>query len=327
MRINSLAFVYSFSNHRPRVAAFGGGSTPFGQKPPNAFGTGNTFGTTPQATGAAGFGGGGGGAFGTNTATTGAFGQPAANNATASTSTFGAGGFGATNNSAWGKPAAQTGGFGGIAAGKLESHPLRQQLTSWIATNTSQGTANPPFSEVTERDSGAANVTLHYHSISCMPQYLKFSPEELRVQDYAVGRKNANSNVPAGPPAGGFGATTPATTGFGNTASTGGFGQPTATTGGFGAFGATNNPPTGTSGTGLFGASTTAANPGGFGGLGGTNAANNAFGQPAANTAANPFGSTTNPTGGFGAFGASTPTNTGFGANTNAAKPFGAFGT
>lgn len=112
---------YSFSIHRPRVAAFGGGPAPFGQKPANAFGTGNAFGTTPQAT--AGFGG-AAGAFGSNTAPTGAFGQPAAaNNAAASTSTFGGGGFGAANNNnAWGKPAAQT-GFGAIGGGgKLESH-------------------------------------------------------------------------------------------------------------------------------------------------------------------------------------------------------------
>ena len=120
MIINPLFFVDWFSYPRPRVAAFGGGSTPFGQKPANAFGTGNTFGTTQQPAG--GFGAGG---FGTSTTTTGAFGQPAANNAAASTSTFGGGGFGAANNTAWGKPATQA-GFGGIGGGKLESHRLGQ---------------------------------------------------------------------------------------------------------------------------------------------------------------------------------------------------------
>ncbi|KIM31732.1 hypothetical protein M408DRAFT_327183 [Serendipita vermifera MAFF 305830] len=46
-----------------------------------------------------------------------------------------------------------------------------------------------------------------------MPAYINYSPEELRVQDYTVGRKNASSKVPAGSAATGFGTT--ATTGFG----------------------------------------------------------------------------------------------------------------
>jgi nuclear pore complex protein Nup98-Nup96 len=164
-----------------------------------------------------------------------------------------------------------------------------------------------------------------------MPAYQKYSPEELRVQDYNVGRKNANANVPA---AGGFGAATGATTGFGAANTT--FGQPpstTNTTGGFG-FGAANtntNTNTNTNaGGGLFGTNT--------GGTGFGATATNAFGQPA-NAAApsNPFGANTNTntgTTGFGGFGANanTGTNTtgGFGAAAGAAnnanKPFGGFG-
>lgn len=147
-----------------------------------------------------------------------------------------------------------------------------------------------------------------------MPAYINWSPEELRVQDYAVGRKTANSAVPG---ATGFGAA--ATTGFGAGGTTGGFGQPAAPTTGFG-FGTTTNTSTG---GGLFGGGTTTT--GGFG----QPSTTNAFGQPAASAApANPFGAPAAGTStGFGTFGStSTPTNA-FGATTNAPKPFGGFGS
>ncbi|PVF98109.1 hypothetical protein CPB86DRAFT_785111 [Serendipita vermifera] len=285
---------------------FGTGSTAFG-KPTTGFGaTTGAFGAATQPAQSTGFGGGG---FGANTGTSN-FGQPPS--ATTSTSTFGTGFGSNAATSGWGKQGATT-GFGTQAA----------------APTSPQGTANPPFAETTERDAGAANVTLHYHSISCMPAYQKYSPEELRVQDYAVGRKTATSNVPG---ATGFGAAAPAQTGFGATNTT--FGQPQSTTnptGGFG-FGATNTNTNANANTGggLFGTNTGAT---GFGANTGTT---NAFGQ-ATNAAApaNPFGTNTNTTTGAGVFGgfgaganANTNTNTtgGFGAAANANKGFGAFG-
>ena len=58
-----------------------------------------------------------------------------------------------------------------------------------------------------------------------MPAYINHSPEELRVLDYAVGRKNALTNVPATTQASGIGATT-GITGFGATPASDAFGQP-----------------------------------------------------------------------------------------------------
>ncbi|KAG8827677.1 hypothetical protein FRC19_001525 [Serendipita sp. 401] len=281
---------------------FGAATTGFAPKP-NAFGTTGGFGAaaTPT-TGTGGFGGFGGGTAAPNTG----FGQTNTNTATTGFGT----GFGATNNNntannAWGKTT--TGGFGAAQAP--------------AATATGQGTANPPFQEFTERDTGATNVTLHYHSISCMPAYQNWSAEELRAQDYAIGRKTASSNVPA---AGGFGANAG---GFGAATGAGGFGQPPAQAGGFGGFGGATTNTTG----GLFGNT----NPAGAGTFGATTtpAATNPFGQNTTtntNAPTNPFAPAAPATGTglFGGFGgANTNTTNAFGANNNATKPgFGGFG-
>ena len=108
-----------------------------------------------------------------------------------------------------------------------------------------------------------------------MPAYRNFSFEELRMQDYAVGRKTASGTgfgttnafgaaPAAGPAAGGFGQPSTSTGIFGQPAAatttntfgqpsttTSTFGQPAQPTSGFGGFGQTNT--TSTTTGGLFG--------------------------------------------------------------------------
>lgn len=127
----------------------GGGTSAFGAKP--AFGA---FGGTGTST----FGSGGTGAFGqTNTTGTNAFGQP-----TNTGGAFGGGGlFGA-------KPAT-TGVFGSTPS--TGGTAGNDNATGGVAPVTT-GTANPPYSVHTEKDTtGATAVTLHYQSISMMPAY------------------------------------------------------------------------------------------------------------------------------------------------------------
>lgn len=192
--------------------------------------------------------------------------------------------------------------------------------------------------------------------------YKKWSPEELRLADYAQGRKQGN---PSGAGAfgqssgfGGFGSNTASntqqSTGFGATAnkpatglfgnsSGGGFGQ-TGTTGGFGATNTTNNLFGGNNNTAnkpansLFGASNTNTTQTGGGLFGGGNTSggfgNNAtsgFGASNTNTGTGLFGNNTQnqqkpATTGF-SFGNNTANNTatsGFGStNTTATGGFG----
>lgn len=184
------------------------------------------------------------------------------------------------------------------------------------------GTANTPFNAHIEKD-GATSQNAHYQTITFQQPYQGFSLEELRLQDYAQGRRFGNANGQAGA----FGAST----GFGgfgsntNTsapATTGGFGSNTSSGGGlFGAqnnntsspFGGAQNNTTGgfgsnTSGGGLFG-----AKPATGGGLFGSNTASS--GQSTGGL----FGTAGNT--GTSAFGGG---NTGgFGSNTNAAAAGG----
>jgi nuclear pore complex protein Nup98-Nup96 len=183
-----------------------------------------------------------------------------------------------------------------------------------------------------------------------MQPYQGFSLEELRLADYAQGRKQGNANGQAGAFGassgfGGFGSSTTGTTGFGGTSSAGGmfgstagatsspFGQqqqsagtgfgggttslfgakPAATGGLFGNAAATSGQTSG----GLFGTSTPAfggGTTGGFGSGTGTAAGGGLFG---AGAAAKP---TT-----FGGFGGGAATGTGFGASTGTG--FGASAT
>ncbi|KAI9789260.1 MAG: Nuclear pore complex protein Nup98-Nup96 [Peltula sp. TS41687] len=278
------------------------------------FGTNNNTQTATSA-----FGGGGGmfggnkPAFGTSTTPTtgtGLFGQ----------GTGGVSGFGAANNG-------QTGAFGAPATAFQPG------------TLQSEGTGGVPFAPSTEKEVGPNNTAGPnnvFQSITMMAQYQKFSFEELRLADYAQGRRYGNaSNQP-----GAFGANT----GFG------GFGNTNTNTGtGFGAgaggFGAANNPTTGfgtnQQATGAFGANTGGNNLFGTKPFGQTNNATTSaqtsgglFGTTPATTGntgfagGNPFGgannnNNNNQTGGLNFGGTGTTGGAGFGATGNT----GGFGT
>ncbi|ORY77281.1 nucleoporin autopeptidase-domain-containing protein [Protomyces lactucae-debilis] len=119
---------------------------------------------------------------------------------------------------------ANTGGFGGSS--------VFGQSMNTNQGNVPNGTANPPFAVTSEKE-GTGTGMNHFQSITCMPAYTNASFEELRVQDYAQGRRYGS-----GPATGGFGSS------FGQPSqqSTGLFGQNTST--GFGqspnAFGQSN---------------------------------------------------------------------------------------
>ncbi|KAK5131637.1 hypothetical protein LTR08_000764 [Meristemomyces frigidus] len=306
---------------------FGAAKPAFGAPAATTSGGGGLFGgNTTSTTGAFGGGGGGGGfgatantgtGFGSNTggglfgsqpkpAATG-FGAAATGNSlfgggsTGNTSTgfggnanatpsnpFSSGatstGFGATNtsthtNTGGGFGAANTsgGGFGGFGA------------TSTAGGNNNNGTAALPFQAITEKEA-QSNATVSYQSVTFQEPYKNKSFEELRVEDYAQGRRFGNTNGQAGS-----------------------FGQST----GFGGFGQTN---TSTAGGGLFGSQqgqqNTAASGSTFGGFG--NNANTNTTTPAAN----PFGANTG-----GMFGAQKPAAAGlFGAPATGAST-GGFGS
>lgn len=283
-----------------RPSAFGssafGANTQQQQPATSGFGFGASTSATP------GFGSSttpatGGGLFGSRPAATSSFGSTAP--------ATGGGVFGAANPT-------PTTGFGATA-----STPFGGGATGQV-----QGSVNPEFTATTERDT-STGVNNSYQTITAMPAYRNYSVEELRVQDYQAGRKNAGASGGAFGATGGYGAQT--STPFGQSATSSAFGMPSTssagsafgqTTGGFGqsagGFGQTSN-------TG-FGA----ANTGATGGL---------FGQQST-SAAPAFGSTQPATTGFGGttfgqqpqqqqqntgFGATA--NTGFGASS-AAKPF-----
>jgi nuclear pore complex protein Nup98-Nup96 len=240
-------------------------------------------------------------AFGsTSTSTGGFFGQRPAT-----------GGFGSTpTTTAFGQPQQpqqqqQTPAFGGFGAGGAAFNQP--------AAGANQGTAIADFTATQDRDI-TTGVNNFFQTITAMPQYKDYSLEELRLQDYVQGRKNAAAAGGAfsQPAAGGaFGQTTSTMGGgaFGQPSTGGAFGQPAASTG-FGQPAQSN----------MFGA------PANTGGMFGQQQQQQqqpttAFGQ---STGTNAFGSTTNA---FGTTGAST---TGFGAGTtggafgaSAAKPFG----
>ncbi|KAL5375060.1 hypothetical protein DPSP01_011475 [Paraphaeosphaeria sporulosa] len=347
--------LFGSSNNASTSSPFGGGggfgsnnnTTSFGSKPFGSsttggglFGGGSTsnttfgggFGSTSSTTPAFGGGNTGGGIFGQNKST--GFGS---NNTTTGTTggLFGggntSGGFGANNT---------TGGFGASTSGGFGA-----------TSNANNGTAGPPFQPFTEKDPGAANSSAQYQTITFQQPYSNYSLEELRVVDYAQGRRYGNQNGQAGAFGqstgfGGFGSNNTTNTSFGATnTNTGGglFGSQNTTTGTpFGsntnsAFGSNN---TTTSGGGLFGqnkpagglfGSSTATQPATSGGLFGsttnTNTASNPFGS--ANTS-NAFGASTGTTGG-GLFGQNSAAQNkpafggGFGTNTSTtnSNPFG----
>ncbi len=318
---SSAPFGGSAFGAKPATSSFGG----FGQSSAPAT---SSFGSAPAAGGfgapaSTGFGqqpqtstpfGGAAGGFGSTTTTTpfggasSSFGQPQAQpafGATAATTTrFGGGG------SAFGSGA--TGGAFGQPAGGMQT-----------ARGTS-GTAWRKTQEIDQSSTGA-RTTVYFNSITCMPEYVTKSVEELRWEDYEAGNKGGQQAGVAGQSGGMFGSQPAASTPFGGASqspTTGAFGAPAQTSfgapstssfGGGGTFGAAASTPTfGASSSPAFGTASTTA----FGGGGAFGATSTpAFGAPSSTPA---FGTSSAP-----AFGApsSTPA---FGAAT--AAPTSAFG-
>ncbi|KAH8600415.1 nuclear protein 96-domain-containing protein [Bisporella sp. PMI_857] len=340
---------FGANNTNATSGGFGtSGTTPFGQSNTNT--GGSIFGGGGGTTG--GFGGGFGtpastGAFGAakpspfgSTATTSGGGLFGNNTATAGSGGFGSGGFGtaATNTtSAFGGGNTGGGLFGGnkTGFGTSSSTPAFGGGTSAFGGGTTsafgapastalggnvgecQGTASTAFAPFIEKEpNSTSNQQNSFQSISFMDPYKKFSPEELRLADYAQGRRYGNqSNQP-----GAFGATNFGGSSFGsNNQATGGFGQTQpastglfgGTSGGFGstqqtnnAFGASSTPAS----TGLFGAAKPAT--GLFGASAQPTTGGNLFGGGSA------FGGST--TGGFGTQNQQNAGSSLFGGNNNA---------
>ncbi|KAK4545922.1 hypothetical protein LTR36_002486 [Oleoguttula mirabilis] len=283
-----------FGNTTSTSGAFGGGSgTGFGNTGNASTGFGNNasgglFGqqNKPAAgafgasnTGTSLFGGGSGNAstgFGANTNTTAS--NPFA--AGASNTGFGASTTNASTGGAFGASNTGGGAFGGFGGANTAA-----------AGNNNQGTAATPFQAVQEKE-GATNVTQAYQSVTFQEPYKNKSFEELRVEDYAQGRRFGNTNGQAGS--------------FGQSTGFGGFGQPNTSAAGGGLFGSQQNQ------------QNTATSGSTFGGFGNTAA-------PAA-AAANPFSS--NTTGG-GLFGNQNKPAAGglFGNTASTAATTGAFGS
>ncbi|KAJ3024711.1 UNVERIFIED_CONTAM: hypothetical protein HDU68_007869 [Siphonaria sp. JEL0065] len=211
----------------------------------------------------------------------------------------------------FGTPATSSFGFGAAAA----ATPSYGAPGSTTPTNNF-GTGNPQYVVSQERESAgtsslSAGAVSNFMSISAMPNYKNWNFEELRVQDYIMGKKFSSSAPGMGGASTGFGAQQ--TTGFGG----GGFGAAAAPAGGL--FGQTQPPAQQNTGFG-FGAAAAQPTTGGL--FGATNnAAPSLFGGAATNTG---FGATaTTP-----AFGAA-PANTGFGfgAANNAPKTGFGFGS
>lgn len=315
----------------------------------NTTSTNTGFGARPAFGAATNTPTGGGGLFGsaanTNTgaSTFGGFGN-AANNSNTTTATgsnmFGSNntapktGFGATGGSLFGGASNTTPGFGGGGGGfGVTTNP------GLGAVGDPPGTGGTPFQAFTENEpNSTANNS--FQNIVFQDPYKKWSPEELRLVDYAQGRRHGNATgagafgVSSGfggglgqnsqqQTTGGFGATGNAGSslfgGGNNNTTTSGFGQ--AAAGGFGS----GTPNTNTTGGGLFGAKPAATGGGGLFGASSTTGqqpqqSGGLFGAANSGTG---FGATNNTTNTTGGFGSSTTGGGLFGNNNNQAKPAG----
>lgn len=208
--------------------------------------------------------------------------------------------------SAFGASGSGTGGLFGSAPkpfGLAFGTPQNNSISPFGAAGTlafgaggdplvNNGTALKPFAPYTEKDTSGTNF---FQNITAMPDYLKFSQEELRLKDYADGHRFPNANAVGSL----FGAGNTGLAFGGNSA----FGQNSANTGS--AFG------------------------GGSSAFGQNNATGSAFGQPAsafgqASNTGLAFGQNNQSTGGL--FGLSNTNSSPFGAanNTNSSSGFGA---
>ncbi|KAI0908259.1 nuclear protein 96-domain-containing protein [Ustulina deusta] len=348
---------------------FGSGGTPasFGSGTTGGFGSGtntSAFGSKPG-----GFGNtssAGGGLFGSSTTATsgggfGGFGSSNTNNASTS-SPFGAGtgsslfGSNAANKPAFGSTT--TGNSGGLfgsgntgttsAFGSFGSTTNNPASTALGSVGDPPGTANVTnFQPLIEKEGTGGQAQNSFQNILFQDAYKKWSAEELRLVDYAAGRRYGGASgsntfgVGSGfgsfgsgnqPSNSAFGSSTPNATGgglFGNNSSTGGafgsantgssafgsttgsglFGNKPATTGSL--FGSTTTTSQPTQPSGLFGTSGT----GGFGTTTGTGTGG--FGSTNTNTGGGIFGNGSQPKPGF-SFGNTGANAGGFGSSTNA---------
>ncbi|KAI5866359.1 nuclear protein 96-domain-containing protein [Durotheca rogersii] len=277
------------------TSAFGSNTGGFG----SASNTG-AFGSKPAFSGTATTGG----LFGASTtATSGAFGSFGSNNTTSAPSPFGGGGtsgsiFGSNNNS--NKPAfgsSNTGTTGGLFGGTSNNNNTTASTNfgsfggaANAPTSTALGPVGDPpgtgaitnFQPLVEKESAATNAQNSFQNILFQDPYKKWSAEELRLADYASGRR--------------FGGTSGTGT-FGVGSNFGGFGSGNQTSNAFGG----SNPTNTTAGGGLFG-----------------NASSNTFGQNNSNTAGG-FGS--GSTGGGGLFGSKPATTGGVFGSTTTTQP------
>ncbi|XP_048584697.1 nuclear pore complex protein Nup98-Nup96 isoform X1 [Nematostella vectensis] len=275
--------------------------------------------------------GGFGSTAGTNTG--GLFGNTAASGTTTGTGLFGqtqGAAFGGTSTSGFGTsgslfsapPTSTTGRslFGGTTGATQSSlfggtgTGATTAFGGFGAASTATGQAGTPikFSVIRGTDQVVkngltTNVNTQHQSITVMKEYETKSFEELRFEDYTLGRKSGATGATAS--TGGLFSATPATS-----ASTGGLFGTTATSTGFGGTSAFGQSKTGfgTASDGLFGQTATSQTGGLFGGTT-TTQAGGLFGGGATG-----FGAATGTTG-TGLFGQST----GFGQTSQQSSLFG----
>ncbi|KAI0483856.1 nuclear protein 96-domain-containing protein [Xylaria cf. heliscus] len=336
------------------TGAFGSTSNTgaFGAKPGGAFGAttsagGGLFGgsSTPAAS-SGGFGG---------------FGSANTNNAAASSPFGGGAGSSLFGNNANNKPAfgsAAPGTSGGLFGSGGANTGTTSAFGSFgnAANNATASTGDPPgtanvtnFQPLLEKETATGVAQNSFQNICFQDAYKKWSQEELRLADYAAGRRyggaSGSNTFGVGSGFGSFGSNNqPSNTAFGtsntnqtgsglfgNNASAGNaFGQNNTTTSAFGSntsggmFGNANKPATtgglfGNNATsqptqtgGLFGTSGTS----GFGANTGTNT--NAFGAANNNASGGLFGANNNQNKTGFSFGNANPNTSGFGGASNA---------